>query len=107
MKSSYLSFVLQDSRYLANRPPQSIYIDAGGAEANEPYMTKQVAIETAEYLDTLDFFTMNKNLWVHIFPGEHHSYYSWMRRAWKALVTLLPAEGSPRMPAAPDASFVG
>jgi hypothetical protein len=61
-------------------------------------MTKQVAIETAEYLDTLDYFTMNKNLWVNIFPDEHHSYYYWFKRAWRALSVLLPAPGSPRMP---------
>ncbi|XP_053379134.1 uncharacterized protein LOC123527158 [Mercenaria mercenaria] len=104
---NFINKTLKDPNYLKSRPPQKIYIDAGGAEANEPYMTKQVAIETAEYLDSMDYFTMNKNLWVHIFPGEHHSYYSWMKRAWRAMSVLLPAPGSPAMPQVSSLPIVG
>lgn len=103
----FFNNTLKDPKYLQNRPPQRIYIDVGGAETSAPYNELQISVEVAEYLNTLAAFEMNKNLWLHVYPGQHHGYYNWLKRVWQAMRALLPAQGDPAMPATPGVSIIG
>lgn len=94
----FLNKTLKDPNLWVNRPEQKIYIDAGGAEIDDPFSLTQAAVESAAIISTNEFFTLNENLWIHVSPGKQHSMVEFNSRLWKGFKTLLPAAGDPDRP---------
>ena len=70
----------------------------GSEESSDPYRLTQSTVEAALEISRTPYFKMNKNVWVHIYPGSHHNFEQWTVRSWTALKLLLPPDGAPRMP---------
>lgn len=66
-----------------------------GSEENK---LTQSTVEAAIKISTIPGFTMNRNVWINIYPGSSHNYLEWFKRFWTALQTLFPSDGTPQMP---------
>ena len=88
---------LQDTNLRENRRIQKIYLDVGGAETGEPYKMAKAILETADEMVNTGFFEWDRNLWANVYPGEHHTYESWLSRLWVPLNLFFPTNPAPRL----------
>ena len=85
---------LKDSNLRTERPYQRIYMDVGGSE--KPSAMIEPLIYVKHELLSTEWFEMDQNLWVDIYPGDKHNFRTWMSRIWNPLKILLPAQPAPR-----------
>ncbi|CAC5361585.1 unnamed protein product [Mytilus coruscus] len=96
----FINNTLRDQSFQQSRFPQMIILDAGSKESENPYRLTQSTVEAAKMISKIPGFTMNRNVWVNIYPGLSHSFLEWFSRIWTVLQTLLPytSDGAPQMP---------
>ena len=86
---------LKDLDLRNNRPPQKIYLDAGGMETMSPFSLTQAMVAAAYDMTETSFFEWDKNLWASVFPGRPHSSSVWISRMWTPLKIFFPTSPGP------------
>ena len=81
--------------HLTNRPPQTILIDVGEEEDDAKMHMVRAATEVYGILSAMDGFETEENLWVHTYPGQLHTFESWIGRSWSALSILSKGRAYP------------
>lgn len=94
----FINNTLRDQSFQQNRFPQKIVLDAGSEESASPYKLTQSTVEAAKMISKIPGFTINRNVWVNIYPGASHNFLEWFSRFWTVCQTLLPSDGAPQIP---------
>ncbi|CAC5361582.1 unnamed protein product [Mytilus coruscus] len=94
----FINNTLRDQSFQQTRFPQKIILDAGSEETVSPYRLTQSTVEAAKMISNISGFTMNRNVWVNIYPGASHTVLEWFSRFWTVCQTLLPSDGAPQIP---------
>ncbi|CAC5400647.1 unnamed protein product [Mytilus coruscus] len=78
----FINNTLRDQSFQQSRFPQKIILDAGSEETVSPYRLTQSTVEAAKMISNISGFTMNRNVWVNIYPGASHTVLEWFSRFW-------------------------
>ncbi|CAC5383358.1 unnamed protein product [Mytilus coruscus] len=85
---------LANDRILIDQPNTGVM----GVKKSAILKLTQSTVEAAKIISKIPGFTMNRNVWVNIYPGTSHNFLEWFNRFWTVCQTLLPSGGAPQIP---------